>query len=246
MSELDKNTLLPDNRTTFERSYEEGVKDLVKGEDVHQWISDPLKTKIELLDLMAKERGVNDWFFSDSEQAKRAITQASYSVHQLSGTHEGIKQALDAVDYTAQITHWKQVEGGLPYTVHVMAWGNSHQTVTKERADRFIERLNHVKSEKDTIDLSLVFAVSQSFSMKAAASPSVSFNPTEAKMELWELDLTANAALAIGHTASVTVHPMSVKAQLTQPDLIAYTGIGSAFSPQPLSVTHIYATARLP
>lgn len=246
MSDLDKNTLLPDNRTTFERSYEEGVKGLVKGEDVHEWISDPLKTKVELLDLMAKERGVNDWFFSDSEQTKRAITQVSYSVHQKSGTHAGITQALNAVDYTAQITHWKQVEGGLPYTVYVMAWGNSHQTVNKERADRLIERLNHVKSERDTIDLSLVFAMTQSFSMKAAGSPTVSFNPTKTKMELWELDLTASAALAIGHTASVTVHPMSVKAKLNQTELGARVAIGSVFSPQPFSVTHIYATARLP
>lgn len=247
MSEpIDKDTLLPDNRTTFERSYEEGTKALVKSEDVLLTLNDPMAVKSALLPLMASEGGVNDWFFSDSEAEKRAITKASYSVHQASGTNAGITQALKAVDYTAQITHWKQVEGGLPYSVHVMAWGNSHQTVTKERADRLIERLNHVKSEKDTIDLSLVFAVSQSFSVKAAASPSVSFNPTAAKMELWELDLTASAALAIGHTASVTVHPMSVKAQLTQPDLIARAGIGSVFSPQPLSVTHIYATARLP
>ncbi|WP_346338836.1 phage tail protein I [Vibrio parahaemolyticus] len=247
MSEpIDKDTLLPDNRTTFERSYEEGSKALVKSEDKLATINDPMTTTQELLPLMAAERGVNDWFFSDSEAEKRAITNVSYSVHQASGTNAGIAQALDAVDYTAQITHWKQVDGGLPYTVYVLAWGKSNQTVTQERANRLIERLNHVKSERDTIELALAFGVSQSFEIKAASAPSVSIQHANAKADIWQLDVKGSAALGMGHATPITIHPMTVKAELNQTKLSGKVHLGSAVSPHPISVTHIYTTARTP
>lgn len=247
MSEpIDKDTLLPDNRTTFERSYEEGTKALVKSEDVLPTINDPMTTPQDLLPLMASERGVNDWFFSDSESEKRAITKVSYSVHQASGTNEGIEQALAAVDYTSEITHWKQVEGGLPYTVYVLAWGKSNQTVTQERAHRLIERLNHVKSERDTIELALAFGVSQSFEMKAAGAPTVSIQHAKAKANLWQLDISGKVAVGMGHATPVTVHPMSVKAELNPTELSGKMHLGSAVSPHPISVTHLYTTARTP
>lgn len=245
MSEpIDKETLLPDNRTTFERSYEEGTKALVKSDNALPTINDPMTISEELLPLMASERGVNDWFFSDSEAEKRAITKVSYSVHQTSGTSQGIMQALDAVDYTAQISHWKQVDGGLPYTVYVLAWGKSYQTVTQERANRLIERLNHVKSERDTIELALAFGVYQSFEMKAAGAPTVSIQPAKAKADLWQLDVQGTAALGIGHATPVTIHPMSVKAELNQTKLSGKAHLSSAVSTHPISVTHIYTTAR--
>lgn len=247
MSELiDKDTLLPDNRTTFERSYEEGTKALVKSEDVLPVINDPMTTPSDLLPLMASERGVNDWFFSDTEAEKRAITAVSYSVHQTSGTNAGIIQALDAVDYTADITHWKQVEGGKPYTVYVLAWGNKNQTVNQERAQRMIERLNHVKSERDTIDLALAFGVSQSFEMKAAGSPTVNVQHAKAKASLWQLELSGTMAVGAGHATPITVHPISVKAKLNPTDLSAEMPLGLGAIPHPISVTHIYTTARTP
>lgn len=247
MSEpIDKDTLLPDNRTTFERSYEEGTKALVKSEDVLPVINDPITTPSDLLPLMASERGVNDWFFSDTEAEKRTITAVSYSVHQTSGTNAGIIQALDAVDYTADITHWKQVEGGKPYTVYVLAWGNKNQTVNQERAQRMIERLNHVKSERDTIDLSLAFGVSQSFEMKAAGAPTVNIQPAKAKASLWQLDVIGNVSVGGGHTTPVTVHPMSIKAELHSTELNGRLYLGSTVAPHSISVTHIYTTARTP
>ncbi|ELA7323267.1 phage tail protein I [Vibrio parahaemolyticus] len=245
MSEpIDKDTLLPDNRTTFERSYEEGSKALVKSEDKLATINDPMTTTQELLPLMASERGVNDWFFSDSESEKRLITQVSYQVHQTSGTNEGIIQALDAVGYTAEITHWKQVEGGLPYTVYVLAWGNYHQTVSAERANRLIERLNHVKSERDTVELALAFGVSQSFRIQGAMAPTASIAPTSAQANMWELDVVGKVPIAIGHACGVAVHPMSLKAELNPTHLTAKFATLSAVTPSSISVTPIYTTAR--
>lgn len=244
MSELDKDTLLPDNRTTFERSYEEGIKDLVKGEDVHAWITDPLKTKAELLDLMAKERGVNDWFFSDSEQTKRAITQVSYSVHQKSGTHAGIMQALDAVGYSAEIKHWKQVEGALPYTVYVVAWGNSNQLVSKQQSERLIARINHVKSERDTIDFALAYAVSTSITASAAAPSLTSVTTTDAKAYLWDTPAcTAGMRTAAACVPIVSVATISSNAVINSPELHAEIQLGQVASELFISITEIKATA---
>ena len=60
---IDEQTLLPDNRTSFERSFEEGFKKLVKSPDVLAAIADPCTTSKEILPIIASERGVNDWFF---------------------------------------------------------------------------------------------------------------------------------------------------------------------------------------
>lgn len=213
MSDLDKNTLLPDNRTTFERSYEEGVKGLVKGEDVHEWISDPLKTKVELLDLMAAERGVSDWFFSDSETEKRAITASAYSVHQASGTNDGILKALKAVDFSAQISHWTEVENGKPYSIHVHAWGDKSQTVNKARTLRLLERLNHVKSERDTVDLAVSFGVSTSLAMTAHIPPSVNVTPFDGKASLWpQENCAASVATVMGLGVPVSIKHIFAKA----------------------------------
>ncbi|PMK93215.1 phage tail protein I [Vibrio lentus] len=217
MSEpIDKDTLLPDNRTTFERSYEEGTKALVKSEDVLPTINDPMTTPSDLLPLMASERGVNDWFFSDTEAEKRAITAVSYSVHQTSGTNAGIIQALDAVDYTSDITHWKQVEGGKPYSVYVTAANKTERSVDRERIVRLIERLNHVKSERDSIDLTLSFSVSQSFRVSAGGAPPVSIQPLTVQAKVAQV--RASTSLSVGASSSphtISIIPIETIARIT-------------------------------
>ncbi|EOC5887528.1 phage tail protein [Vibrio vulnificus] len=244
MSEvIDHETLLPDNRTTFERSFEEAIKGIVKSEDASNWIDDPLKTRAALLELMAAERGVNDWFFSDSEQAKRLITDMSYSIHQTSGTNEGINLALKAVDYSSQIAHWTKVDGGLPYTVYVLAWGDHHQTVTEEKAKRLIARINHVKSERDTVDLTLAFAMSQAMTINAAISHPTSVTPTDASAQLWALDLNAGVGACGGTHPGIAVSPKVCKAELPTTELaltVSYTAVMGGF----VSAKYIYATAR--
>lgn len=214
MSEpIDKYTLLPDNRTTFERAYEEGTKGLSKSEDVLNWLNDPLKVRSDLLPIMASERGVNDWFFSDSEPEKRAITDSAYSVHQASGTNDGILRALKAVDFSAQISHWTEVEGGKPYSIYVQAWGDKSQGVTKERTLRLLERLNHVKSERDTVDLSVSFGVSASLAMTAHIPSSVNVTPIDGKASLWpQENCVASVAAAMGLGAPVSIKHIFVKA----------------------------------
>lgn len=214
MSEpIDKHTLLPDNRTTFERAYEEGSKGISKSEEVLNWLNDPLKVRADLLPLMAAERGVNDWFFSDSEAEKRAITASAYSVHQASGTNDGILKALKAVDFSAQISHWTEAENGKPYSIYVHAWGDKSQTVNKARTLRLLERLNHVKSERDTVDLAVSFGVSTSLAMTAHIPPSVNVTPFDGKASLWpQENCVASVATVMGLGVPVSIKHIFAKA----------------------------------
>ena len=243
---IDEQTLLPDNRTSFERSFEEGFKKLVKSTDVLAAIADPCTTSKEILPIIASERGVNDWFFSDTEKQKRAITKVSYSVHQTSGTNAGIELALEAVDFSAKIEHWTKVQGGLPYTVYVTARANTTQMSPKERAHRLIERLNHVKSERDTVDLTLAYDVEQKFTAQAAVLPRVNIQPTKAQVKLWPISTSGRVSLGACGGAPISVSPMLVKAKLAQTKLTGNDYLGSALGLHPLSVSPIYTTARMP
>ena len=243
---IDEQTLLPDNRTSFERSFEEGFKKLVKSTDVLAAIADPCTTSQEILPIIASERGVNDWFFSDTEDQKRAITKVSYSVHQTSGTNAGIELALEAVDFSAKIEHWTKVQGGLPYTVYVTARANTTQNVTKERAHRLIERLNHVKSERDTVDLTLAYDVEQKFRVQAAVLPRVNIQPTKAQVKLWPISTSGRVSLGAAGGAPISVSPLLVKAKLAQTKLSGNDYLGSALGLHPLSVSPIYTIARMP
>ncbi|POC10036.1 phage tail protein, partial [Vibrio vulnificus] len=91
------------NRTTFERSYEEGSKALVKSEDVLSWLNAPQLTRADLLDLMAKELGVLDWYYVDSEQAKRDSVEQAATIQRSAGTRAGLVKALKAIGVDAEI-----------------------------------------------------------------------------------------------------------------------------------------------
>lgn len=148
MFDADKNTLLPDNRTTFERGYEEGIKALVQSLEVSNWINDPLKTKAELLDLMAVENGVLDWYQSDSEEAKRKSISNAFHIQQSAGTQQGLIDALEALNITTQIT-----KGDLPYSLCVEAITN--EQLTDDFIFRLRNRVEVYKSERDSFSLAV-------------------------------------------------------------------------------------------
>ncbi|KZX63841.1 hypothetical protein A3712_20680 [Vibrio sp. HI00D65] len=247
MSEIiDQDTLLPDNRTTFERSYEQSTKALVQSENTLATINSPTTIPQNLLPLMASERGVNDWFFSDSEAEKRAITKVSYAVHQASGTKAGIEMALDAVDYQAQIKHWKHVENGVPYTVYVTAENKTERSVDRERAERLIERLNHVKSERDSVDLTMAYRVSQSFRVTAGSAPSVSIQPLTIQAELAQVKASTSLSLAAGSSShAVSIQPLTIQAKLAQVKAATSLSVGTSTGPQSISITPIETIARI-
>lgn len=144
---LDHETLLPSNRTDFERSFEEGIKNLVKSENFFDWLTDPLKTESKLLDIMAKEAGVLDWFNSDLESDKRHSIDKAPSIHQKAGTRTGIKQGLEALGCRAQIS-----KGEKAYSLHIYNLVTD-KALTVDLQNRLYERIRNNKSERDVFEL---------------------------------------------------------------------------------------------
>lgn len=142
-------TLLPDNRTPYEQAYEQAIADLMSNEDFYSWLTDPQKTRADLLDIMAKEAGVADWFASDSESDKRDSIEKSIFIHQKSGTRQGIIEALEALGCTAQIKR-----GEKPYSLEVFNL-ITDKPLTEDLQKRLNSRVSSVKSERDSINLEL-------------------------------------------------------------------------------------------
>ena len=143
----DHHSLLPNNRTDFERSFEEGIKALVKSEDFFEWLTDPKKTDSALLDIMAKEEGVTDWFNSDLESDKRNSIKLAPSIHRKSGTKQGVKEGLEALGCKATIE-----KGDQPYSllIHNLV---TDKVLTVELQNRLYERVRTNKSERDVFEL---------------------------------------------------------------------------------------------
>tara|TARA_B100001059_G_scaffold236796_1_gene290503 strand:+ start:34958 stop:35482 length:525 start_codon:yes stop_codon:yes gene_type:complete len=142
-------TLLPDNRTPFEEAFEKTIARLTKNEDFLSWLTDPQKTDAKLLDIMAKEAGVGDWFASDIESDKRASIENATKIHQKSGTREGILDALRALGCQAEIA-----SGDLPFSLRVFNL-IVDKPLTADLQARLKERVNNTKSERDTVMLEL-------------------------------------------------------------------------------------------
>ncbi|MBN8090501.1 hypothetical protein J0J26_20500 [Vibrio vulnificus] len=156
MSEVfDYETLLPDNRTTFERSYEEAERKLLKRSDVLSWLNDPQATKSFLLDLMASEVGVRDWFFDDSELSKRLSVELAAKIQRGAGTKAGLIAALKAIEVDAEVER-----GERPFSLVVRSW--SPRQINSDTLRRLEARVSEYKAERDTFSLAVGYRVSGS------------------------------------------------------------------------------------
>ncbi|MDG3089129.1 phage tail protein I [Vibrio hannami] len=149
MSQLknsDFETLLPDYRTSYERAYEEGIKEIVKSDDFFDWLIDPMKTKTELLDILAKEAGVIDWYDSDLDIDKRRSIRDAPSIHKKKGTIKGIQEGLEALGCRATVTRNEK------YSLHIHNLVTDKQ-LTLDLHERLYERINSSKSLRDVFEL---------------------------------------------------------------------------------------------
>jgi len=145
-------SLLPDNSTPFEEAFEHATADMMASDNVYVWLNDPLTTKDGLLDLMAKEAGVQDWFSDDSETAKRQAINQAVPIHKKAGTRSGVRLALKAIGINATV-----IRGSKPYTIYVEGRLES-EPLTSEISRRMNARVELYKSEKDTAEIVLTRA----------------------------------------------------------------------------------------
>lgn len=147
---INRDTLLSDNRTDGERALEQATKKLVSSENFFDWLISPQLTQPQLLPLMAQEECVTDWFSSDSEAAQRESVSIATTIHQKAGTRPGLFRALKALDVNAEVK-----KGAKPYSLDISAEIESG-TLNQDLESRLVTRVNNHKSERDSISIELV------------------------------------------------------------------------------------------
>lgn len=121
-------------------------------ENHHEWLHNPMTTQTSLLDIMAKEAGVQDWFADDSEQAKRQAIAQAVPIHQKAGTRAGVRQALEAIGINAEVRR-----GAQPYSLYIEG-RLEDRPLTEETSRRMNARVELYKSEVDTAEIVLTRA----------------------------------------------------------------------------------------
>lgn len=125
---------------------------LFKQGSLYPALLQPLNTPSQFLSAFAQERGVIDWYDSDSEAVKRATVDGSLIFLKKSGTRTAISEALDALNISVDF-----VKSGKPYTLNVDGFLPDNP-INQETIARVERRINNYQSERDTIELSLIRA----------------------------------------------------------------------------------------
>jgi phage tail P2-like protein len=198
-------SVLPDNRSKLERGLELSFAQHVYGIiPPFPNLLDGNKTPVESLPYLALDRQVSEWREDYTEDIKRQLTDSSWRVKRLSGTVEGIRLALNTLNFDAIITPWhQQTPQGQPYNLDVVAFSQNNQSVDPQDALRIESYLNEVKSERDVINLALTFGVESFFSINMASAPPTNVVHLEQKAVLPPLDL-----VPIGLTLNTATAPV--------------------------------------
>lgn len=118
-------SLLPPNATPLERDIEQITAAKF---DVNVPVSDmwnPDTCPAHLLPWLAWGVSVDNWSADWSEQIKRNVIKSSIHVHQIKGTVDAVRQALDALGAQVELTEWFE-NGGVPGTFSLIAWANDN------------------------------------------------------------------------------------------------------------------------
>lgn len=240
LKSINRDTLLADNRTDGERALEQATKRLVSSENFFDWLVSPKKTKPHLLGNMAIEAGVIDWYEADEDQYKRKAIEASPFIMQKAGTLLGIKEGMAAIGFGVDIV---RNPNGRKYELGVTAW-RENTPITQALIDRAMDRLNNIKSARDSIDIAMAYAASTSIVIAAAAPVLNSVTTTDATASLWDMppcigSIQASAA----HVPVTSVATISSNAVINSPEIHAEIGLRQSASELAISVTEIKATA---
>jgi phage tail P2-like protein len=207
-------SVLPDNRSKLERGLELSFARHVYGIiPPFPNLLDGNETPLEALPFLALDRQVSEWREDYTEDVQRQLTDSSWRVKRLSGTVEGIRLALNTLNFDGVITPWyEQTPQGQPYHLEVIAFSQNNESVDPEDARRIESYLNEVKSERDVIDLALTFGVESFLSISMASAPAINFIHLNSKAVLPPLDLVdIGLSLAGATLPTINVQHLTLK-----------------------------------
>lgn len=99
-------TLLPPSATALEKKLSQAIACTPPIPIRALW--DPMACPYELLPYLAWQYSVDRWDEKWSEQTKRKVIAEAFEIHQLKGTKEAIRRAVEPFGYLIDITEWWQ------------------------------------------------------------------------------------------------------------------------------------------
>ncbi len=211
-------SVLPDNHSNLERALELSfLQALYSVDHPYPALLNAQSTSIEILPYLATEKQVKIWRDDDSEQVKRDLTETSWKVKRLSGTKAGIRCVLTALNFESEIVPWhQQVPQNEPYHLSVLAWAKDSESLNVANIEKLYAHIEEVKSERDTVELSLTYGVETAFALAGATSHAVTIKQHQIQAALWPepiaiispvISCALNPAINIQSVLSVAVIP---------------------------------------
>jgi len=122
----DVTTILSPNATDLERSIEQSATGAIERLPVPlRELWNPDTCPLHLLPWLAWAVDVEMWRSDWPEAVQRNAIKASIGVHNHMGTGASVRQALDALGASIEITEWFQ-SGGAPHTFDLTAWASAN------------------------------------------------------------------------------------------------------------------------
>lgn len=113
--------LLPPNATITEINLDEAFSRIENVPTPARSTINPDEAPASILPWMAWAQSADNWDAGWSEEQKRAVIKAAYSVHRQKGTIYALKTALSVLGYDLVVQEWyQQIPEGDPYTFDVV------------------------------------------------------------------------------------------------------------------------------
>ncbi|WP_330149509.1 phage tail protein I [Shewanella xiamenensis] len=245
-SALKTYSVLPDNRSALERGLELALsEELYAVPQPYPQLLDARYTQPNMLPYLAAERQLPVWDSADPEYIKRNLTGNAWQVRRLSGTRAGLKMALESLDFLSEITPWyQQVPQAAPYNLAVLAWEKGNKPVNVANVHRLLAYINDSKSERDVIELSLMFGVETQLGLAGAIAPATNVTESNCTAGLWPMP-NATVSLAIGGGAlpGINIKPLSLLAITPVVSGYAQLGITTVAGHYSITVSAVNANA---
>lgn len=214
-SALKTYSVLPDNQSGLERALEISLSAQVYGIDnPYPQLLDARNTSNAVVPYLAAERQLPVWDVSDADHVKRSLAGNAWQVRRLSGTRAGLKLALDSFDFMSELKAWHQQDPvGEPYSLEIIAWEKGNKPINVDNVHKLIAYIDDTKSERDNIELSLVFGVETSIGMAGAIAPAINSKRTDSGASIWPMpDAVFNCAIAGAASAGTSINQVNAKA----------------------------------
>jgi len=206
-----------------------------------------LHTDIDVVPYLAAERQLPVWDTQDCDDVKRNSVDNAWKVRKLSGTRAGLMLALNSFGFKSTITPWhKMSPTGTPYQLEIVAWEKDSKPIDGANAKKLLAYIEDTQSERDDVELSLMFCVETSASLAGARAPVINVNNTSSTAEIWS---APNPQLSLSITAaippSINIQPLKLKAVVPVIKGIGQMGISVVATHYSFTVSPVSAKAVL-